>query len=556
METLRSSSMDELNSLCAELRSRIIEVSLKNGGHLGASLGAVEIAVALHRVFKSPDEPLLWDVGHQAYAHKLLTGRESTFERLRQWGGPSGFLSRKESVHDVFGGGHSSTALSAALGMAYARAGTLNWTVAVVGDGAMTAGLFFEALQQTIAAPTGPILLVLNDNGMSISKNVGVLPELFLSEKAKDFFHSMGWEYSGPIQGHDLAVLLPAIEKIKATGQTGRRVILHVRTQKGMGYVPAEDHPTEFHGVSNQASAQKTYSQVFGELLCRLAEKDPRIVAITAAMSEGTGLNEFAQRFPNRFFDVGIAEQHAVTFAASLATQGFIPVVAIYSTFLQRAMDSIIHDVALQSLGVIFAIDRAGLVGPDGATHHGAFDLAFLKSVPHFTISAPANSDEMESELLAAVESGGPWAIRYPRGVCPAASVPVSIQSRKPRKIAVGVGAAVHRLVEAAEQVDPAHDCITVLGVTRVWPMPEALVQELVQLADLGESKLLIVEDGMKVGGFGESLLLALSQRGKWSGPGAAEVWGLPAEFVEHGTVPELERAIHVSVQDCVEWMR
>jgi 1-deoxy-D-xylulose-5-phosphate synthase len=544
---LKRMALPELQGLADEIRQMIVSACLKNGGHLGASLGAVELAIALHFVFDSPREPLVWDVGHQAYAHKLITGRWDRFSTLRLNGGISGFLSRDESEHDVFGAGHSSTALSAALAMAYARSGTGDWSVAIVGDGGLTAGVALEALNNVKATDTGPLLVVLNDNQMSIAPNVGALSQIFGSDHVRSFFDLFGFDYVGPLDGHDLASLIGMLQGIRERGD-GKPVLLHVITQKGKGYAPAEESPAVYHGVSPvqekipgkpETPKSKTYSEAFGEALCELAEKDPKIVAITAAMPEGTGLTEFARRFPQRFFDVGIAEPHAVTFAAGLATQGYKPVVAIYSTFLQRGLDAIVHDVALQRLGVVFAVDRAGLVGADGPTHHGMFDLAYMGMVPHMTISAPASLEGLRNELAAALAAGTPWMIRYPRGTGPK-QLPELPRARNPRVIAVGLGPVAVRLAQAARAMDPEARQISVIAVERAKPMDAALISA-VNAAP--EARLLVAEEGVMRGGFGQALLAV-------AGPRAArtELVGYPDEFVPHGSPATLEERVGLSV--------
>lgn len=565
--TLKSMQLGELRSLAEDIRQAIVSTCLRNGGHLGASLGAVELAMALHYVFDSPREPIVWDVGHQAYAHKLLTGRWGRFHTLRQDGGVSGFLSRDESEHDVFGAGHSSTALSAALGMAVARSGSRDWSVAVVGDGGLTAGVAAEAVNNARIPGAGPLLLVLNDNQMSISKNVGTLAQIFCSGRTAELFELFGFDHVGPVDGHDLGTLIGTLQGIRDGGGE-RPVILHVLTQKGKGYGPAEESPAVFHGVSPvqekvpgavPAPKRKSYSEAFGEALVALAERDPKIVAITAAMPEGTGLTEFARRFPERFFDVGIAEPHAVTFAAGLATQGLKPVVAIYSTFLQRGLDAIIHDVALQRLGVTFAIDRAGLVGADGPTHHGMFDLAYLGMIPHLTVSAPACLGDLGRELESALAAGRPWAIRYPRGSGPdeLESMPdaeglrwhrQAERNRGPRVVAIALGAATSRLLAAARSVDPDGTSISVASLVRAKPVCSSLVRA---LRALPAAHLLTVEDGVLRGGFGQSLAASLGRRS-----GILESAGYPDEFLPHGSPGTLEDQAGVSAQSIAARLR
>lgn len=512
-------------------------------------MGAVELAIALHEVFESPREPIIWDVGHQAYAHKLLTGRGDRFKTLRQAGGLSGFLSREESEHDVFGAGHSSTAISAALGISWAkkRAGDdTAWTVAVIGDGGMTAGLALEALNNLRTSETGPLLIVLNDNQMSISPNAGAIPAIFSGGMAADFFKLFGADYLGPIDGHSLANLIGTFQGIKQ-GYQGRPVVVHAITEKGKGYAPAEESPASFHGVGpiRSGAVAKGWSQSFAEDLCALAERDPRIVAITAAMPEGTGLLEFSRKFPDRFFDVGIAEAHAVTFAAGLATQGLRPVVAVYSTFLQRGIDELIHDVALQKLGVTFVVDRAGVVGADGPTHHGAFDLAYLGMIPEFSIWTPASYADLREGLAQAIASGRPAAIRFPRGegaedfdVACKDDVRWAGETKSPRAwvAAVGPNFAVAR--EALRDVPG----VAIAGIRKVKPIPGAIEKFLSQHSSL---PMLTLESGTLRGGFGETLLArqaALAARG--------QAVGYEDRFLPHGTPKDLEASSGLSAEN------
>lgn len=553
---LRALNLEQLEIVAEDVRQEIISACLRNGGHLGASLGTVELAIALHHVFESPREPLVWDVGHQAYAHKLLTGRWEKFGTLRRKDGISGFLAREESEHDVFGAGHAGTALSAALAMAWSRGQRpetrTDWTVAVVGDGALTCGLSFEALNNVTGSvrdgECGPFLVVLNDNQMSISPNVSAVPD----------FGRFGFDTVGPVDGHDLGILLGTLRGIRGN-YSGRPVLLHVMTQKGRGYAPAEERPAYFHGIGpiqpkieagpDKATAvarARTYSEAFGDAICRLAEEDQRIVAITAAMTEGTGLAGFARKFPKRFFDVGIAEGHAVTFAAGLATQGYRPVVAIYSTFLQRAMDSLIHDVALQKLGVTFALDRAGLVGADGATHHGAFDLSYLGMIPGMKVSAPACLADLERLLRLAVASGTPWALRFPRGNGTEDFGEGDVRwLRKPEGMkicAVALGASVQRALEAVKAVDPTGLRVGLVSAVHCKPISDSLVRE---LRALDQVPLLTVEDGIASGGFGWRLREELGDRGA---PILVSSYG--DRFIPHGTPSETESMAGVAAGD------
>ncbi len=562
---LKKASLAELVEFAEDIRHKIIETCLKTGGHLGASLGPVELAIALHRVFDSPAEPIIWDVGHQAYAHKLLTGRWDRFSTLRQTGGISGFLSHDESEHDVFGAGHSSTALSAALGFAATRASSQGWTVAVVGDGGLTAGLALEALNNIRAVSLGPLLTVLNDNQMSIAPNVGAIPAILASGEARDFFSHFGFDYVGPIDGHSIDVLLGTLEGIKR-GYAGRPILLHIHTQKGKGYAPAEERPSTFHGVGPLQSKVTpgaptplhSFSDEFGKALCRLAEEDPRIVAISAAMPEGTGLTEFSRRFPTRFFDVGIAEPHAVTFAAGLAAAGYRPVVAIYSTFLQRALDSIIHDVAIQRLPVIFAIDRAGLVGADGPTHHGAFDLSFLGGVPGLELTAPSCLNDVETLLRQGLASGAPFALRYPRGTGPQDLVGNWIGSgkklrhlksaRSPKIQVVALGMATPKALKAVEEVDPKGTQISLWNLLSAKPIPAELIDALNADPD---SKLITLEEGAIRGGFGEALLHELNPR-----TSRPLLLGYPDRFIPHGAIPDLEKSIGLGSREIADRLR
>jgi 1-deoxy-D-xylulose-5-phosphate synthase len=566
-EQLRSLSAESLQELADRVRQLIITTCIKNGGHIGASLGAVELAVALHSVFESPSEAILWDVGHQAYAHKIITGRWQKFLQMRQLGGISGFLNRQESPHDVFGAGHSSTALSAALAVAWANKNKSNlqstsqrlpWTVAVVGDGGMTAGLAFEALNQFRTTPIGPLLLVINDNQMSISKNVGAIPDILASENPKSFFELFGFDYVGPIDGHDISKLIDALTEIKAGSQT-KPVVLHARTIKGKGYKPAIENPSSFHGIgpTSGISGPKTtsYSEKFGEVLCKLAEADKKIVAITAAMTEGTGLSQFKSRFPNRFFDVGIAEAHAVTFAAGLATQGYRPVVAIYSTFFQRALDSMIHDVALQNLGVTFAIDRAGLVGADGPTHHGVFDIAYFGMVPQVTVTAPTCLDDLSALLSTAVSSGKPWVIRYPRGSGPENypclikdGVRIHSQVDRPDLIVIGLGNTAQKIQGIAELLGPHQSRVSVISTSSAKPIASVLKQHLLEHP---QAALFCIEDGVRRGGFGEGLLASLPPREK-----VFKIFGYRDHFIGHGSVSELEDQECLSKTALIEAIR
>ncbi|HBW15787.1 MAG TPA: 1-deoxy-D-xylulose-5-phosphate synthase [Desulfovibrio sp.] len=591
-------SADDLRTLAADLRTAIIDTVSKNGGHLAPSLGVVELTLAMLSTFDPGKDKVVWDVGHQAYAWKLLTGRAADFHTLRRRHGISGFPKPCESEYDHFGVGHSSTSISAALGMALARdlAGDDHHVVAVIGDGSLTAGLAFEGLNQ--AGDMGRrLIVILNDNEMSISRNVGAL-SLFLSRNLskgwarrvkrdvetalksipgigdemvayakrsehslKSFFtpgmlfEAFQFNYIGPVDGHDVKALVRNLELAKTND---RPVLLHVLTRKGKGYTPAEANPAFFHGVGRfepeTGRARKpgdtpvlpTYTEVFGETLCRLADMDERIVAITAAMPEGTGTNCFRERHPDRFVDVGICEQHAVTFAAGLAIQGYRPFVAIYSTFLQRSYDQIVHDVCIQKLPVVLCLDRAGLVGEDGPTHHGAFDLSFLRHIPHMSIIAPRDEADLQAAMYTALHLDAPLAIRYPRGV--GFGIPLA-ESPSPLPVGVGevlkegegvaviaVGSRVHPSLEAAERLaEETGRHATVFDARWVKPLPEAQLLDIVARHDA----LLFVEENALAGGFSSAVLELLADRNALSGKHIRRI-GLPDEFVEQGTQKEL----------------
>ncbi|MEJ2344888.1 MAG: 1-deoxy-D-xylulose-5-phosphate synthase [Gammaproteobacteria bacterium] len=578
-EDLRRLPRNQLGRLADELREFMIESVAATGGHLAANLGAVELAIALHYVYDTPRDRLVWDVGHQSYPHKILTGRRRQMDTLRQAGGLAGFPKRSESRYDTFGVGHSSTSISAALGMAIAaqREGSNRKTVAVIGDGAMTAGMAFEALNH--AGDMGAdLLVVLNDNEMSISRNVGGMSKYLgkilsgkfyssmreggkrvlssmpamreLARRAEEhmkgmvvpgtLFEELGFNYIGPIDGHDLPDLVRTLRNIHEF--TGPQ-FLHVVTQKGKGYAPAEDNPCALHGVSkfdpalgpqpSEANAAPTYTQVFGRWLCDRAVQEPDLMAITPAMREGSGLVEFSEQFPDRFFDVGIAEQHAVTLAAGMACEGLKPVVAIYSTFLQRAYDQLIHDVALQNLPVLFAIDRAGLVGPDGPTHTGAFDLSYLRCVPNMVVMAPADEQECRAMLDAGLGLNQPAAVRYPRGRGPGVAVesdraPMEIGKaqlrRRGRDVALlGFGSVVTAAGAAAERLDA-----TLLNMRFVKPIDEAAVLEAAERHEL----LVTVEENVVAGGAGSAVAEVLAAHGVTV---PIVHLGLPDRFLDHG---------------------
>ena len=575
---LRALAPTDLPKLSAELRAFLVDSVAHTGGHLASNLGAVELTIALHYVFDTPRDRIVWDVGHQSYAHKILTGRREAMAGLRQPGGIAGFPRRAESEYDAFGVGHSSTSISAALGMAEAfhQLGTDQRAVAIIGDGAMTAGMAFEALNNAGATDL-PLLVVLNDNDMSISPNVGALnnylarmmsgkfyaaarragekvlsavpPIKELAKRAEEhmkgmvtpgtLFEEFGFNYIGPIDGHDLDVLLETLSNIR---QLSGPQFLHVVTRKGKGYGPAEAHPCLYHGVgrfdpeagvAEKSGGRPTYTQVFGDWLCDMAAADTRLVGITPAMREGSGLVRFSQEFPKRYFDVGIAEQHALTFAAGLACEGIKPVVAIYSTFLQRAYDQLIHDVALQNLPVMLAIDRAGLVGADGPTHAGSFDLSFLRCVPNMLIAAPSDENECRRLLTTAFLHHGPSAVRYPRGSGNGTTVepgldPVEIgkgvRRRSGRDVAlVAFGSLVAAALAAAETLDAS-----VADMRFVKPLDVDLLRELAHSHRL----LVTLEENAVAGGAGAGVAEMLAALG-------LDVpilhLGLPDIFIEHG---------------------
>jgi len=593
-------SAEDLTLLAKEVRQVIIGAVSRNGGHLAPSLGVVELTLALLKCFDPGSDKLVWDVGHQAYAYKLLTGRLDAFHTLRRQGGLSGFPRRAESPYDHFGVGHSSTSISAALGMAMARdlGGGSHHVAAIIGDGSMTAGLAYEGLNQA-GGQGRDLIVVLNDNEMSIAKNVGAL-SLFLSRKLsqpgfvrfkkdieewirqiprigpdlaayarrseesfKNFFTpgilfgAFHFNYLGPIDGHDTATMVKVFEEVK--GLAGP-VLVHVLTKKGKGYAPAETNPSHFHGVGSfepeTGLAVKfgpdplpTYTEVFGQTLCELAKDNQNIVAITAAMPEGTGLTGFAEKYPDRFVDVGICEQHAVTFAAGLASQGLRPVVAIYSTFLQRSYDQIVHDVCLQNLPVVLCLDRGGLVGEDGATHHGAFDLSYLRHIPGLTLMAPKDEGELRDMLATALTLPGPAAIRYPRGVgvgAPLAAariLPVGegeLLRQGEDALVLAIGSRVHACLAAA---DEAHEITgksaAVLNTRFVKPLPETQILELVR----GRDKILVVEENARMGGFSSAVLECLADNDALSGKKIVRL-GLPDAFIEHGQQKNLRAGV------------
>ncbi|QTO51285.1 1-deoxy-D-xylulose-5-phosphate synthase [Burkholderia latens] len=587
---LRRLDRRQLQPLADELRAFVLDSVSKTGGHLSSNLGTVELTIALHYVFNTPNDRIVWDVGHQTYPHKILTGRRDQMHTLRQYDGISGFPRRSESEYDTFGTAHSSTSISAALGMAIGSQlnGDDRFSIAVIGDGAMTAGMAFEAMNNAGVSEDAKLLVILNDNDMSISPPVGALnrhlarlmsgrfyaaaragvervlsvapPVLELARKLEEhakgmvvpatLFEEFGFNYIGPIDGHDLDSLIPTLQNIR---ELRGPQFLHVVTKKGQGYKLAEADPVLYHGPgkfnpaegikSSATPAKKTYTQVFGEWLCDEAERDSRVVGITPAMREGSGMVEFEKRFKDRYYDVGIAEQHAVTFAGGLATEGLKPVVAIYSTFLQRAYDQLIHDVALQNLPVVFAIDRAGLVGADGATHAGAYDLAFMRCIPNMTIMAASDENECRQMLHTALQQPNPTAVRYPRGAgtgvatvkefteIPLGKGEVRRRTAQPegKRVAIlAFGTMVAPSLAAADELDA-----TVANMRFVKPVDAALVRELAQTHDY----LVTVEEGCVMGGAGSACVEALMESGVIR---PVLQLGLPDQFIDHGDPAKL----------------
>jgi len=580
----------QLEKLCEEIREEILLTVSQNGGHLASNLGVVELTVALHSVFDFPRDRLVWDVGHQCYAHKLLTGRHDRFRTLRQHGGLSGFPKRDESVHDAFDSGHSGASISAALGMAEAmrKRGEEGKVIAVIGDGSMTAGLAFEGLNQA-GDIRGDLVVVLNDNEMSISANVGALSSYLnrlmtgqfvnrLRDDLKNFletlpgigksvlriakqaeeslkgffmpgllFEELGFTYIGPLQGHRLDYLIENFQNIR---KLKGPILVHVLTKKGKGYRPAELNPAQYHSVAafdletglpreKEKRRVPTYTEVFGQTLCELARMDRRVVAITAAMGNALGLGAFSKEFPDRFYDIGIAEQHAVTFAAGLALGGMKPVVAIYSTFLQRAYDQIQQDVCLQRLPVFFVLDRGGLVGEDGPTHHGVFDLSYLRHIPNLVVMAPKDEEELRHMMKTAVEYDGPVAMRYPRGVGVGVPLTQGFESMEIGKgellsegrdgVVVAIGSTVVPALRATERLRSHGLRIAVINARFLKPLDE----ELLSTWALRTGRVLTVEENVLQGGFGSAVLELLEERGLFSVQ--VKRLGLPDLFVEHG---------------------
>ncbi len=573
---LKNLNIEELNSLAEEIKLFLVDSLDKTGGHLSSNLGTIELTLALHYVFDTPNDTFVWDVGHQAYTHKILTGRKELMSSLRQKGGISGFTKRSESEHDAFGAGHSSTSISAALGIAIANKlqQNSNTSIAVIGDGALTGGMSFEALNHA-GDTDANLLIVLNDNDMSISKNVGALSKYLtrlisgkiystMKSKSLEFlerlpriqkfakrseehlkgmilpgtlFEELGVDYFGPVDGHDISILIKTLQNLK---NIDKPRILHIMTKKGHGVEVAEQNPLKYHGVSPPSSSNNnfpSYSKVFGDWLCNTATNDERLIGITPAMSEGSGMVEFSTMFPERFFDVAIAEQHAVTLAGGMATKGLKPVVAIYSTFLQRGYDQFIHDIALQNLNVLFAIDRAGLVGADGATHAGIFDLSFLRCIPNIVIMAPSSSLEMYKALNAAHNLNGPVCVRFPRGKShieefktdEVIEIGKANIIRKGKDIAIfAFGNMIEPSIKAGNELDA-----TVIDMRFIKPLDEDLI---INIANTNK-KLISIEDNTATGGAG-SAINELLQRKKIRTP--LSILGVPDRITEHGSQNEL----------------
>ena len=570
-EDLRKLDKSQLPILAEEIRALIVDSVQQTGGHISSNLGVTELTLALHYVYNTPDDRFVWDVGHQSYVHKILTGRRDRMNTMRQAGGLSGFPKRSESPYDTFGVGHSSTSISAALGMAVASqaSGSDRRAVAIIGDGAITAGQAYEALAHAGDLDAN-LLVILNDNEMSISKNVGGMsnylarilsgsvyasaregskkvleklpPAWEIARRAEEhvkgmvvpgtLFEEMGFNYIGPIDGHDLDTLIQTLSNLR---QRKGPQFLHIVTKKGKGFEPAEQQPGKYHGVSPAGSkpVTPTYTQVFGQWLCDMAVESEDLMAITPAMCDGSGLNAFSEQFPERYFDVGIAEQHSVTLAAGIACEGKKPVVAIYSTFLQRAYDQLIHDVALQNLPVLFALDRGGLVGADGATHAGSFDLSYLRCIPNMIVMAPANENECRQMLTTGYYHNGPVAVRYPRGTGIGAQVETGLNrleigkaqlKREGSKVAIlAFGSMVQVALDAAESIDA-----TVVNMRFVKPLDQSIIEKIAESHDL----IITIEENVIIGGAGSGIaeyLLSIGDKTPIS------IMGLPDKFIDHG---------------------
>jgi 1-deoxy-D-xylulose-5-phosphate synthase len=611
-QDLKKLSRNKLKLLSGELRKRIVDVISQKGGHLASSLGTVELTIALHYVFDTPGDKIIWDVGHQAYAHKIITGRNDRFDTIRQFGGLSGFTRKNESPYDTFTTGHSSTSISAGLGIVTAKRikNEASKVLAVIGDGSMTAGLAYEAMNQIGGSHKDKdLIVILNDNEMSISKNVGALSSLLsrtfsrkrlqdwrkefgvflkslpgvgdeiyqLAKRSEDSFKSFvtpgmlfeafNFEYFGPINGHNIDHLIDILNNIRFRDEP---VLLHVVTTKGKGYLPAEKNPVYFHGCSSfdvetgtcapSDIAVPTYTDVFGQTLLEIAETDPKVLAVTAAMPEGTGLAAFSSKFPDRFFDVGIAEQHGVTFAAGLATEGFKPVVAIYSTFLQRAFDQVLHDVCLESLHVVFAIDRGGIVGEDGPTHQGVFDYAYLRCLPNMVVMAPKDENELRHMLKTAISHDGPIAVRYPRGVGVGASLTSTLSELPIGKgevlkhgddlLILAVGSSVKEALSARAQLKADNIEATVVNCRFIKPLDAELIGNLARRIQ----KVITVEENVLHGGFGSAVLESLNSQDivnvRVKRVGIADI------FVEHGPQRQLRSVYGVDAHAIIKTAR
>lgn len=604
-EDLKKLNTDELLQLASEIRKFLVEKISKTGGHLASNLGVVELTLALHRVFETPEDKIIWDVGHQSYVHKIITGRKDRFDSMRKFGGLSGFPKVNESPHDIFNTGHSSTSISAALGIAKARdiKKEKYSVIAVIGDGALTGGMAFEALNDAGRSPNN-LIVVLNDNEMSISKNVGGLSSYLSKIRLEPFyfkvkedidiilkkipaigksakkalervkgsikymimpgiiFEELGFKYLGPIDGHNMEELENVLAKAKSLKGP---VLVHVCTQKGKGYTFAEESPHLFHGVSPFeietgeviANNGPGYSDIFGREIIKIAQKEKRLVAITAAMPNGTGLDHFSRKFPDRFFDVGIAEQHAVTFAAGLARNGLIPVVALYSSFLQRAYDQVIHDVALQNLHVVFAIDRAGIVGEDGETHQGIYDISFLRHMPNLTILAPCDYSELVKMLEYAVfEHDGPIAIRYPRGRSvekiadmdmPMIKNGQALLLREGSDLTiVAAGNKVDTALKVADMLEKMDIFADVIYSRFIKPLDEKLILN----SAVKTRRIVTIEDNAIEGGFGSRILEMINQKGINV---KTRMFGCPDRFIQHGSINELNQVYRLDPESIVK---
>ncbi|MBU0581266.1 MAG: 1-deoxy-D-xylulose-5-phosphate synthase [Candidatus Margulisbacteria bacterium] len=615
---LKKLSLKELHQVAKETRQLIIDNVSQTGGHLAPSLGVVELSIALHAVLNSPQDKIIWDVGHQAYPHKILTGRAGRFHTLRQKDGLSGFTKREESVHDVFGAGHASTSISAALGIAKARdINKENYAVfAVIGDGALSGGLAFEALNNVHEKVSRKFCVVLNDNDMSINKPVGMISKIItglrvsmlyvklrrkiermlshipqigqpLAEKIDKFvertrelllpqpeekvsvlFEEFGFRYIGPIDGYNLPMLMGAIRYAKEADQP---VILHVLTKKGKGYQPAEIDPTKYHGVApaklvltDESKTFPAYTEIFSKTLVRLAKEDKKIFAITAAMAEGTGLTEFEKIFPGRFIDVGIAEEHAVTMAAGMATEGLKPIVAIYSTFLQRAYDQIIHDVCLQKLPVTFVMDRGGIVGEDGPTHAGIFDFSFMRHIPNLVVMAPKDENELQHMMYTAVNHPGPITLRYPRGECLGVALDqklkkleigkgeivyqspwvITASDENPKTVSmIAIGSMVYPAIEAGKKLEAQGYIVKVINARFVKPLDQELILRQSEKADL----VVTLEENVLAGGFGSAVVELFTQKEKNI---PVKMIGIPDEFIPQGKISEIKEYYKLRPED------